>query len=99
MYVVFHIKLFVIVCCIFSFSISPTTGELSTNAVLDREVESEYMLVVTATDSGDPPLYDQTNIRIIVDDVNDNTPVFTVDKYSGSIREDASVGSTVVQVF
>ena len=37
------------------FQIEPRTGEITVNAVLDREARSEYRLVVAATDSGEYP--------------------------------------------
>ena len=36
------------------FAINSTTGHLVTNVVLDREERSQYTLVVTAADLGEP---------------------------------------------
>ena len=37
------------------FSINASTGEVRTNAVLDREVDSSYRLIVQVKDGGSPP--------------------------------------------
>lgn len=66
--------------------------------MLDREVQSGYLLTITAKDGGMPPLSDTTDVEISVSDINDNAPVFLKQSYSGSISEDALVGTSVLQV-
>ncbi|XP_055850573.1 protocadherin-like wing polarity protein stan isoform X3 [Episyrphus balteatus] len=80
------------------FSINPQTGAIVTNAALDRETTSGYLLTVTAKDGGNPSLSDTTDVEISVTDVNDNPPVFKNPLYQASILEDALVGTSVVQV-
>ena len=58
------------------FAISSSSGELRTLMSLDREVQSEYTLVVSATDSGNPPQSSTAFVTVVVDDINDNKPVF-----------------------
>ncbi|XP_060527638.1 protocadherin-like wing polarity protein stan isoform X2 [Cylas formicarius] len=81
-----------------AFSINPQTGAVVTKKLLDREIISGYLLTVTATDGGSPAMSDTTDVEISVLDVNDNYPVFKQVAYSGSIPEDALVGTSVVQV-
>nr|XP_023025805.1 protocadherin-like wing polarity protein stan [Leptinotarsa decemlineata] len=81
-----------------SFSVNPQTGAIVTTKLLDRETVSGYLLTVTAKDGGSPPLSDTTDVEITVTDVNDNYPVFKQPSYSGSVPEDALVGTSVVQV-
>ena len=50
------------------------TGELSKATTLDREVRDFYSLLVTATDQGQPPLFNQTTINITILDANDQIP-------------------------
>ena len=50
------------------------TGELLKTKALDREAKDFYSLLVTATDQGQPPLFNQTTINITIDDVNDQIP-------------------------
>jgi cadherin EGF LAG seven-pass G-type receptor 1 len=80
------------------FTINPQTGAIVTTKTLDRETMSGYLLTVTARDGGNPPLSDTTDVEISVTDVNDNYPVFKQAAYSGSVLEDALVGTSVVQV-
>ncbi|CAL1267158.1 unnamed protein product [Larinioides sclopetarius] len=80
------------------FTIDSTTGAISTSQPLDRELTAGFVLVVTAQDHGSPSLSDTINVEIEVLDVNDNPPTFVLPSYAASIREDALVGSSVIQV-
>ena len=52
--------------------------------------------VVTVTDGGSPvPLSSSTTLRLIVADLNDNAPVFTVDQYEFEVPENRSPGLQV----
>jgi protocadherin-16/23 len=60
-----------------AFTISrPVTGIISTNVILDREVQSTYTLKIQASDGGSPSLTSTCTLRINVIDVNDNAPYF-----------------------
>lgn len=76
------------------FAINPQTGAIVTTKTLDRETTSGYLLTVTAKDGGNPPLSDTTDVEISVTDVNDNFPIFKQPMYSGSILEDALIGTS-----
>ncbi|XP_056136472.1 protocadherin beta-6-like isoform X1 [Lampris incognitus] len=65
---------------------------------LDRESVGSHSLVLTALDGGKPPRSGDMHIRVNVLDVNDNTPVFSKDVYSVMLKENAPVGTTVIQV-
>uniref|UniRef100_A0A3B4WAR3 Protocadherin 2 alpha b 9 n=1 Tax=Seriola lalandi dorsalis TaxID=1841481 RepID=A0A3B4WAR3_SERLL len=65
---------------------------------LDREAKSNHKLVLTAIDGGNPPKTGTVEIYIDVLDVNDNMPVFTKDTYSAVLKENAPIGTTVIQV-
>lgn len=80
------------------FSINSQTGAIITNAPLDRETTSAYLLTVTAKDGGNPPLSDTTDVEISVTDVNDNAPQFKIPLYHATIPEDALIGTSVVQI-
>lgn len=81
-----------------TFVINPQTGAIITTKTLDRETTAGYLLTVTARDGGNPPMSDTTDVEISVTDVNDNYPQFRQPAYSGSVSEDALVGTSVVQV-
>ncbi|XP_072333062.1 protocadherin Fat 4-like isoform X2 [Scyliorhinus torazame] len=79
------------------FSIS-ANGALSLVQSLDREIRGEYLLLVTATDGGLPPLTGFGTVKVIVDDLNDNTPVFEQSQYAVTVSEAAPVGQTVLTI-
>ena len=74
------------------------SGVITVKSALDREVQAEFSLTVVAKDSGMPSLSASVVVRVIIGDVNDNAPVFSQQMFYGSIREDASSGSTVLKV-
>lgn len=80
------------------FSLGPVDGLLRVSGRIDREIRSNYTLLVTARDRGDPPRATQSRILIRVLDENDNSPVFDPKQYSASIAENASIGTSVLQV-
>ncbi|GIY47454.1 cadherin-related tumor suppressor [Caerostris extrusa] len=63
-----------------AFSIDPQSGVVYTAGSLDRETHPVFNLTVTATDSGNPPQSGSTLVKIYLDDVNDNGPVFDPQK-------------------
>nr|XP_021144586.1 protocadherin gamma-B5 [Columba livia] len=73
-------------------------AELVQRRALDREREPSLRLVLTALDGGDPPRSGTAQLCINVTDANDNAPVFAQDRYRASLREDAPLGSTVLNV-
>ena len=80
------------------FTINPQTGAIITTKPLDREVQSGYLLTVTAKDGGIPQLSDTTDVEISITDINDNAPTFLKSSYTGSVSEDSLVGTSVLQV-
>lgn len=59
---------------------------------------SNYQLLLTATDNGQPPLTSNATINVIVLSVNQNAPVFSAGRYDTQIFDDAAVGKEVVRV-
>ena len=58
------------------FRIDSNTGVINTRRRLDRESQELYHLQVEARDKGTPSLSSTTRVTVIVEDVNDNAPVF-----------------------
>ena len=56
------------------------------------------MFVVSGTDHGEPQLSSTVTVYINVKDVNDNVPSFTQSTYKAAVSEDATVGSSILQV-
>ncbi|XP_060103362.1 protocadherin Fat 4 [Heteronotia binoei] len=74
------------------------TGELCLVKSLDREKKEQYVMLITAADSGSPALTGTGTIAVKVDDVNDNVPKFAFNVYSKTIPEDAPTGADVLLV-
>lgn len=75
------------------------TGEISIREGLDREQRESYEIVAEAKDQGSPPRSSRVMVKVIVLDVNDNSPEI-VDPQEDvvSIREEQSPGTEVVRI-
>lgn len=65
---------------------------------LDRETQGIYNLAVIASDQGQPRLSAVLNLTVVIDDVNDNPPVFSSSRYEVSVPEDKARGSELLTV-
>ncbi|XP_041050278.1 uncharacterized protein LOC121281399 [Carcharodon carcharias] len=72
--------------------------ELLLEKPLDREQESSYQLVLTATDGGTPHRSGTVQVLITVLDSNDNPPMFDRAIYRSSLTENAPRGTLVIKV-
>eukprot|EP00064_Thunnus_orientalis_P007666 superscaffoldBa00000865_g7688 len=79
------------------FSIDPVTGIITTATALDFESEPAPSVTVVATDSGRPPLSSTAKVDIVLQDVNDNTPVFSSNIYNASIKENTPAGTCFLE--
>ena len=81
------------------FEINATSGVITTARELNAETIVSYVLIVIASDNdGDSPRSSTVSVLISVADINDNTPVFGLSQYSGSVIENSAGGQTVVTV-
>ncbi|XP_054263289.1 DE-cadherin-like [Macrosteles quadrilineatus] len=83
------------------FKINPVTGEISTAVMLDRDEpsrEKEVYLSVRATDNGRPELDDVCTIKVTIEDINDNPPVFDKVNYVESVPKDLVPGHVVMKI-
>ncbi|XP_054856882.1 cadherin-5 [Eublepharis macularius] len=81
------------------FKVDENTGDVSAYERLDREKKAEYQLTAhildrTTNKSLEPP----SKFRIIVQDVNDNAPIFVQRVFNGSVFEMSPVGTSVTTV-
>ncbi|XP_077993211.1 protocadherin Fat 4-like [Glandiceps talaboti] len=60
-------------------------GTISALERLDRETTGTHDLIITATDRGTPPLSSSTQVRVVLDDINDNSPEFSREIYSATL--------------
>ena len=82
-----------------TFSVNPSTGNITTLQTLDRENVSFYTLTALAVDnSGDMPLQTSVEVRINITDVNDNSPQFSMNTYNVSLMENTTLGTAVLSV-
>ncbi|XP_066445320.1 protocadherin gamma-B7-like [Eleutherodactylus coqui] len=65
---------------------------------LDREKQSFYELILTALDGGNPQKSSTATVKIIVQDFNDNLPMFSQDTYHIRLHENAAIGSLVIRL-
>ncbi|KAM9857018.1 protocadherin-23 [Aulostomus maculatus] len=79
-------------------SINPESGLVTTAADLDRESQVEVWFLVVAVDGGEPALSATATVTVLVEDVNDNEPVFQQQLYNVSIPEHREAGTCFLQV-
>ncbi|XP_052499487.1 protocadherin alpha-10-like [Budorcas taxicolor] len=72
--------------------------ELVLKKRLDREVASELLLVLKATDGGKPELTGTVKINITVLDANDNAPVFDKAVHRIKLLENARNGTLIIRL-
>lgn len=75
------------------FSINPSTGQIITSSLLDREDRASYKLLVVATDGGQPQgLSSSATVSVMVADINDNPPRFHHHPYVTHIPTSTAAG-------
>ncbi|XP_029019747.1 cadherin EGF LAG seven-pass G-type receptor 1 isoform X4 [Betta splendens] len=80
------------------FFIEPYSGIIRTARKLDRENVPVYNLRAFAVDKGVPPLKASVFIHVVVQDINDNAPVFERDELFIEVEENSPVGSVVARI-
>ncbi|XP_028856949.1 protocadherin-16-like isoform X2 [Denticeps clupeoides] len=80
------------------FGIDPVTGIITTLSQVDYEVEPRPSVTVVATDGGEPSLFSTAVVSIMLQDINDNEPIFESTFYNASVKENSSAGSCFLQV-
>ena len=78
-----------------AFTIDPDSGAITTLKSLDRELVPQYLLTVTATDQGRPPMSGNATVIVRIDDINDNAPRLP-GNCVGRVREKEPAGSQVI---
>ncbi|XP_063060291.1 protocadherin gamma-A12-like [Engraulis encrasicolus] len=73
-------------------------SELVLDKELDREVQKEVTLLLTASDGGSPQRSGTAVIQVTVLDANDNLPVFSENIYKASIPENSPSGTVILTV-
>lgn len=80
------------------FAVSQTSGILETTGVpFDREEQDVYDLVVMVQDMRTPSRTATTQVKIFIDDVNDNTPQFLNLPFSMMVSDSSEPGDVLYQ--
>ena len=81
------------------FAVDETSGVVTNTGVLfDREENSEYLLVVQATDDRDPKRITHAVVNVTITDQNDHSPMFMQVPYYGYVTVESGPGTLVKQV-
>lgn len=82
------------------FQINRYSGKLSLKQTLDREQQSSGHINITieAKDRGKSPNLKRHDITIVLDDVNDNYPVFYPHRNHVKVFENISIGTELTQI-
>ena len=82
------------------FTINSDSGVISVanSNMLDRERTSTFLLSVTATDGGSPQTSNTTLVVIELQDINDNSPTFSRNRYFQTLSEFTAINSTALTV-
>uniref|UniRef100_A0A8C6SRA1 Protocadherin-15 n=1 Tax=Neogobius melanostomus TaxID=47308 RepID=A0A8C6SRA1_9GOBI len=78
------------------FSIN-ATGAISTTVPLDRE-RGQYFLIVEASDSAVDPRRSRLTLLVTVQDVDDNSPVFTQQQYNVELPENSPKDTVILEL-
>lgn len=81
-----------------TFTLDALTGQLMTMVALDRETISEYQILVIAKDQGTPVQSSTATVVLMLEDINDNSPVFYPWRYLMPISENAPIGTMLGKV-
>ncbi|XP_035029147.2 protocadherin-15 isoform X4 [Hippoglossus stenolepis] len=79
------------------FTISEN-GSIYTRVPLDRELRSQYSLVVEASDGAVDPRRTSLTLSIQVTDIDDNSPMFSQQTYVVNVPENSPVGTVVLKL-
>uniref|UniRef100_A0A673FKM9 Protocadherin-16 n=1 Tax=Sinocyclocheilus rhinocerous TaxID=307959 RepID=A0A673FKM9_9TELE len=77
---------------------SRTVGQIVLCDTLNREATDTYLLTVTVTDRGTPPLNSSTVVLVKVLDINDNAPVFSSLEYHAQVTENSPLSTALIYV-
>ncbi|KFP92516.1 Cadherin-related family member 2, partial [Apaloderma vittatum] len=81
----------------FYFSVNSQTGNVTLRSSLDRELQARLSINITVYDGQNDPV--TRRLTVIVEDRNDNAPVFQYLPYEKSIPESMTPGSSIYTVF
>uniref|UniRef100_A0A8C5LVA9 Protocadherin 7 n=1 Tax=Leptobrachium leishanense TaxID=445787 RepID=A0A8C5LVA9_9ANUR len=72
--------------------------QLIVKGALDREQRDSYELTLRVRDGGEPPRSSQSILRVLITDVNDNSPRFEKSVYEADLAENSASGTPILQL-
>ncbi|XP_042668802.1 protocadherin-7 [Centrocercus urophasianus] len=72
--------------------------QLIVKGALDREQRDSYELSLRVRDGGEPARSSQAILRVLITDVNDNSPRFEKSVYEADLAENSSPGTPILQL-
>ncbi|XP_063778333.1 protocadherin-7 isoform X3 [Pseudophryne corroboree] len=72
--------------------------QLIVKGALDREQRDSYELTLRVRDGGEQPRSSQSILRVLITDVNDNSPRFEKSVYEADLAENSSPGTPILQL-
>jgi protocadherin Fat 1/2/3 len=81
-----------------NFLLDKDNGHLKTVTYLDREKQSKYTLTAHVHDKERTSWKCSSQIELVISDLNDNAPLFSLPFYSVSLPEDVEVGTLVTKI-
>ena len=80
------------------FTIHPDSGKLENVKPLDREHMESFHLYIGAFEAGSDGQMSFHKMKVVVEDINDNPPVFSSEHYEAEVEEERFPGLAVVTV-
>ena len=80
------------------FTIGPFSGLITNRARIDRETQNTFSLKIRAQDRSPDPKSAYTTVKIVITDLNDDTPTFGDENISIEVSEDTPIGAIVHRV-
>ena len=80
------------------FAIEPSTGIISVQKPLDYESVPIYNIIIEAHDAGFKSKSSTSSVKVILQDVDDNPPIFPDTGYTAPLKENAPTGTVVTQM-
>ncbi|POI27159.1 hypothetical protein CIB84_009091, partial [Bambusicola thoracicus] len=81
-----------------SFHVGELSGNISTVQPLDYESCAHYTFTLKAFNPGEPHLQDTANVTVIVEDVNEEGPMFDKPSYFQILLDNSTAGTLVVDI-
>ena len=72
---------------------------VTANTTIDREYLENYRLIVTCNDMGKPILSSSIVVIVVINDVNDHSPVFNQTNYNFAVQENSRPNTVIGHVF